>query len=395
MNLASLASSLTADADNIESECSRIDTTISAERGLSYSLSETEQVFDVDGPLAAAISPATGIVLVVVDAVVWRTWAPEIERFFSEVATGHRIVVMSGGEANKGLQSALEVIRHMDECNTLRRSTPVVAIGGGVVCDLVGFAASIYRRGVPYLRVPTTLLAQVDVSVAIKTGVNHGGYRNRIGTFWPADLTVIDRAFLATQSVEQISQGLGEIFKLALIKSEPLFRALEHIPHDWSPNWLVDSDAAANMIRLAMSEMSSDLQNNLWEENLARCVDFGHSFSPLIEMRNGIHHGHAVALDCLLTSCIAANRGFIAPAQIQRIVAVMRRCALPTAHADFANVDFLWESFTETVRHRDGKQHLPAPTGLGRHTFIEDLSRNELAPAVALMQRVSQDHSDD
>lgn len=367
----------------------RITEAISAERRIRYSLAETDQVFGVDGPLTAAIEAAEGSVLIVVDAAVWETSAAEIEAYFGKIAATHRILVLSGGEASKGLDGTLDVIQAMDECKTLRRSTPVVAIGGGVVCDLVGFAASIYRRGVPYYRVPTTLLSQVDVSVAIKTGVNHGGFRNRIGTFWPPELTVIDRRFLATQSKEHLSQGLGEVFKLALIKSEPLFELLEHIPRDWEPSWLAQSEAAAQIMRLAIREMADDLRDNLWEENLARCVDFGHSFSPIFEMRTGVHHGHAVALDCLLTSCIAAGRGLLDPAQLSRIVAVMRRCELPTSNHDFADTELLWESFTESMRHRDGHQHLPTPKGIGNFTFIEDLERAELDRAMTVMRRVA------
>src|SRR5665213_604672 len=317
-------------------------TAISAERTIRYSVIETEKTFAHDGPLASVIRGVAGTVLVVIDSAVWRIAAKEIGAYLAEATTSHRIVVLPGGEQNKTLKRALEIVDAMDQSNTPRRSAPVIAIGGGVICDLVGFAASIYRRGVPYFRVPTTLLSQVDVSVAIKTGVNRGGYRNRIGAFWPAELTLIDRSFLSSQSRVEISHGLGEVFKLALIKSEPLFGQLERIPHGWSPEWLSIDESAAKLMRLAIEEMAVELRADLWEDDLARCVDFGHSFSPLIEMRNGIHHGHAVALDCLLSLCIAINRGLINRQYLDRAVAVMLRCALPTGHVDFANIELLW-----------------------------------------------------
>ncbi|WEO77314.1 sedoheptulose 7-phosphate cyclase [Cryobacterium sp. SO2] len=366
------------------------DLTVAAQRETRYRIVETPAAFALDSPLTEALHSARGTTLIVVDDAVWATSRRKIQEYLDVVTVAHRVLVLPGGESNKTLEHVLRVVEEMDECVTPRRSSPIVAIGGGVVCDVVGFAASVYRRGVPYIRVPTTLLAQVDVSVAIKTGVNRGGYRNRLGAFWPAKLTVLDRHFLATQSVVEISHGLGEIFKLAVIKSPELFGQLEQLPAGWSPAWIATDELSAQFSRLAVAEMAEDLGTNLWEDDLARCVDFGHSFSPLIEMRNGQHHGHAVALDGLLSSCLAAERGLIDGETLERIVAVMRRCALPTSHPDYADVDLLWESFRETIAHRDGHQHLPLPTAIGRCTFIEDLSRDELPGAVRLMRRVTE-----
>ncbi len=337
------------------------------------------------GPLRRVLQEHTGEQLVVVDEALWPTYGPAIEALLAESA--HRILRLPAGEQNKTLDATLRVVEAMDACRIPRRSSPVLAIGGGVLCDLVGFAASIYRRGVPYIRVPTTLLAQVDVSAAIKTGVDHNGFRNRLGTFWPAALTVVDHGFLATQTSEQISQGLGEVFKLALIASEDLFARLARLPADWSPQWFATSADAAALMRQALELMVAELSDDLWEDNLARRVDFGHSFSPLIEMRTGLHHGHAVALDCLLGASIAAGRGLLATETLPHIAAVMRRCALPVRHRAFEDVDELWTALAEVVHHRDGAQHLPVPIDLGKHAFLEDLTRAELAAAVRRLRR--------
>lgn len=365
--------------------------TIAAERDTRYDIIETTDVFAAAGPLAALLADAAGTALIVLDEAVWRSYGARAVAFLDRTSPRHRVLVLQGGEANKTLAAVLEVVQAMDECHTLRRSSPVVVFGGGVVCDIVGFAASIYRRGVPYVRVPTTLLAQVDVSVAIKTGINHGGFRNRLGAFWPARTTIIDPGFLASQSEDDLSHGLGEMIKLGIIKSARLFEALEDLPEDWDAAWMAEDALAAEARRLAVVEMARDLEDNLWEDALARCVDFGHSFSPLIEMGNGLPHGHAVALDCLLSSCLAAGRGLTDMRSLSRIVSVMRRCRVPTSHADFADVDLLWASFTETVTHRDGHQHLPLPSGLGSHVFLEDLTREELGAAVELMRRIAGD----
>ncbi|MBR7836088.1 sedoheptulose 7-phosphate cyclase [Actinospica durhamensis] len=360
--------------------------TVSRDRNHRYSVVTSGEALSPAGPLRTVLEDCAGELLVVVDEAIWPGRGARIQALLS--GTPHRILTLAGGERNKNLDAVLRVVAAMDEVRVLRRSSPVLAIGGGVLCDLVGFAASIYRRGVPYVRVPTTLLAQVDVSAAIKTGIDHNGFRNRLGAFWPAALTVVDHGFLATQSVEQISQGLGEVFKLGLIASEELFGRLARLSGDWTPEWFATDPAAAELMNLALEVMVGELSEDLWEQDLARRVDFGHSFSPLIELRTGLHHGHAVALDCLLSASIAAGRGLLAVDALPEIAAVMRRCALPVRHPGFADVDLLWETLTEVTRHRDGAQHLPVPIDLGKHAFLEDLTRAELAAAVARLRQV-------
>ncbi len=360
--------------------------TVSRDRNHRYSVVTSGAALSPTGPLRTVLEDCAGPLLVVVDEALWPSHGARIEALLA--GRRHRILALPGGERHKTLDAVLRVVDAMDEVRVLRRSSPVLAVGGGVVCDLVGFAASIYRRGVPYVRVPTTLLAQVDVSAAIKTGIDHNGFRNRLGAFWPAELTVVDHGFLATQTAEQISQGLGEVFKLGLIASEELFDRLARLPRDWSPQWFASDPAAAELMRLALEVMVAELAEDLWEQDLARRVDFGHSFSPLIELRTGLHHGLAVALDCLLSAAISAGRGLLAVDALAQIAAVMRRCGLPVRHPGFTDVDLLWETLAEVSRHRDGAQHLPVPIDLGKHAFLEDLTRAELAAAVSRLSRV-------
>jgi 3-dehydroquinate synthase len=150
----------------------------------------------------------------------------------------------------------------MEDFGLLRRSEPVIAIGGGSLLDSVAFACSIYRRGVPYIRVPTTLLGIVDVSVAIKTGVNHLGRRNRLGTYYPPSAVFLYRKFIETQSDREICNGLGEILKLAIIEDLSLFLLLEANSALLRKEKFQYGAIPVKVINRAITVMINNLQNN-------------------------------------------------------------------------------------------------------------------------------------
>ena len=148
------------------------------------------------------------------------------------------------------------------------RREPIIAIGGGVLLDIVGFACSIYRRGIPYIKVPTTLLAIVDASVGSKVAVNHFGRRNRLGAYYPPIATLIDKKFIKTQSEREIINGIAEIFKLAVIKSPELFALLEENAELLIEEKFQHGAVPVRVINLAITDMIAELGPNLWEKKL-------------------------------------------------------------------------------------------------------------------------------
>jgi len=168
----------------------------------------------------------------------------------------------------------------------LRRREPFLAIGGGVLLDIAGMGACLYRRGVPFVRVPTTLLAIVDASVGVKNGVDYccaltdETYKNRVGSFYAPSACLLDPAFIATQDSRNICNGFGEIMKLALVRSTDLFELLEthgknlakakFAEHSEVPDGVGD-----RVINLSIQIMLEELGPNLWETTLERCVDYG------------------------------------------------------------------------------------------------------------------------
>ncbi len=164
---------------------------------------------------------------VVVDRNVERVYSTRIHDYFAYHRVEAKILSFPGGEENKSIDNFLCILMELDAFPISRRDEPVIAIGGGVLTDAVGFAASTYRRGVPHINVPTTLMGYIDASVGIKTGINFNGNKNRLGTFAPPLMVLLDRSFLKTLPRRHILNGVCEIIKLAVIKDPELFTLLE------------------------------------------------------------------------------------------------------------------------------------------------------------------------
>ncbi|MBP2707982.1 sedoheptulose 7-phosphate cyclase [Microbispora sp. RL4-1S] len=336
---------------------------------------------------------STATRLVVLDHSIDELYGDRVRAYFDANSVPVEYLTLPGLEESKSIENVLKIVSRLNDVGTNRLSSPPIAIGGGVLTDVVGLAASLYRRGIPYVRVTTTLLAQVDVSVAAKTGINYEGYRNRLGTYSPPPRTLIDRMFLATVPRHQLRNGMGEILKMALIKDPRLFALLERHGADLIETRFQDPDGtlgavASEVIGRAIAGMAEELEPNLWEKNLRRSVDYGHSFSPLVEMRAlpELLHGEAVTLDCVFSAVLAVRRGLLDPADLDRIVAVTRRLTLRPSHPLFCDADLLREALADTVRHRDGQQNLPILTGIGRVCFLNDVGDAEIAAAAAVME---------
>jgi len=165
--------------------------------------------------------------VVVVDDNVYALYGERIDAYFAHHDVQVKLMVLETTEENKDIQMALQIAEAVHELGIDRRLDPVIAIGGGVCMDIVGFAASIYRRRTPYIRVPTTLMGYVDASVGAKSGVNFLGKKNKLGCYLPPALALLDRSFLASLDARQLSNGAAEIMKMAMVKDKELFSLLE------------------------------------------------------------------------------------------------------------------------------------------------------------------------
>ncbi len=325
--------------------------------------------------------------VVVIDHRVDELYGDKIRRYYDHQEVKAHILTLPVSEERKDLDTAMTIVRHLETVGVLRRSDPVVGIGGGVLLDLVGFAASLYRRGIPYIKIPTNGMAMWDAAVGIKTAVNVLERRNRLGSYHAPAKALLDKSFLKTVDQRDLSNGMGELLKLAVIKDSRLFDLLEQHSAMLLETRFQDPVVAPEVIARAVEGMLEELAGNLWELTLERSVDFGHSFAPLLEMKAlpELLHGEAVALDVLLSCWIAHRRGLQTAKDVQRVIKVMSDMKLPLTHRFFERPELLTEALTDTMRHRDGAQRLPMPVGIGQCTFINDLSEIEIKAAAQKM----------
>ncbi|MEU9129467.1 sedoheptulose 7-phosphate cyclase [Kitasatospora sp. NPDC048540] len=364
--------------------------TVTTALPVSYQVRFTPHLLDPADPALARAGGPAGRRLVVVEARVHELYGDRIHRYFLARRVAYELCVLPAHERVKDMESVFRVAEQMDRFGISRRGEPVIAMGGGVLMDVVGLACSLYRRSTPFVRVPTTLIGLVDAGVGAKTGVNFGRHKNRLGTYHPATATLLDPAFLATLDHRHLSNGMAEILKVALIKDRRLFELLDAHGPDLVAERFQGPTAGTEVLTRAVHGMLEELQPNLWEHRLERSMDYGHSFSPTVEMRAlpELLHGEAVCLDMALTTVLAARRGLLDLEQRERVLALMRRLRLPVFHP-LMEPDTLGDALTDTVRHRDGRQRLPLPVGIGDGCFVDDLTPAELAAAAADLEELS------
>ena len=323
---------------------------------------------------------------VVVDSNVMLYYGQAIRDYFATNQVDARIIPFTSGEEYKTVERYLSIARELDAFPICRRDEPIIAIGGGVLTDVVGFVASCYRRGVPHIKVPTTLMGYVDASIGVKAGINFNGNKNRLGGFVPPVKVLLDRAFLKTLPKRHILNGVCEIIKLAIIRDSGLFGLLEASGAK-SIETRFQDDAGGAILDRSITGMLEELQSNLLEEELARKVDFGHTFSYGLEThyQASLFHGEAVLLDVALSTLIAAGRQLMSNADVERIFSLMAVLGLiPDPTNLDANV--LWQSLQERVYHRNGLQRVPLPYGIGGCVFVNDVSRDEIELAVKALE---------
>lgn len=302
-----------------------------------------------------------------------------------------RVIVIPTGEHNKHMNTVIHVCERAHK-ELLGRSALFIAIGGGVLTDIVAFSASMYRRQTDCIRIGTTLVGQVDASIGIKCGVNLGAHKNLIGAYHPSTAVIVDPCFLKTLSLPHLRCGLAEIIKLGVMKDELLFNLVVG-NHNELLATRFQCEYGNEIIQRAIRGMVEELECNPYEQDRRRLMDFGHTFSPYLESASSfrIQHGEAVSIDIALTSIIANLLGYLSSTDLERILTGLRQLGLPTWHSLLASPE-LYGSLYQIVLHRDHKLNLPLPCSVGSGTFLdglEDLPSDIVRQAVDLLRNQS------
>lgn len=295
------------------------------------------------------------------------------------LGTSCKFLVLESVEKTKSIEQALKVCEAALSMN-LKRRGQIVGFGGGVCLDIAGLAAAIYRRGVTHVKIPTTLIGQIDAGIGIKNGINFCGKKSVVGTFYPPALTLLDATFLSSLNIVHIRDGLSEAFKIALISDKYLFELIEVNSNVFFEKKLSDQ-AGRLLIRRSVEGMLRELSQNLYElDGYERKVDFGHTFSPYIESVSGYHitHGQAVAIDMAISSVLAFRLELINQQILGRILRLIQALGLPL-YAPCISSSGLHASLSGIVAHRNGALNLVVPAGIGISKFITDLAEIKLS----------------
>jgi 3-dehydroquinate synthase len=249
-------------------------------------------------------------------------------------------VVLPDGEQYKNA-ATLNQIYDALLTHRCERKTTLIALGGGVIGDLTGFAAATYLRGVPFIQVPTTLLAQVDSSVGGKTGINHPLGKNMIGAFYQPRLVLADTATLETLPDRELSAGLAEVIKYGLIRDLPFFEWLERSMEKLLAR---DPEALAYAIRRSCENKAEVVAADEREGGIRALLNLGHTFGHAIEAGLGYGnwlHGEAVAAGTVMAADLSRRLGWLAEADVARIRALFQRARLPTTAPDLGPETYL------------------------------------------------------
>lgn len=248
-----------------------------------------------------------------------------ILRLYGHAFPAVPVISIGLGEKNKTLETLSLIFDKLVE-HEADRSTFIVAIGGGIVCDVAGFAASVFMRGLPFGFVSTSLLSQVDASVGGKNGVNFGGYKNMLGVFNQPEFVIIDTSMLETLDKREFRSGFAEIVKAAAIRDESLFGYIEKHCADALNN---KPDIMEKLIHESVLIKSRVVLLDEKEKGERKILNFGHTFAHAIEHTTGMLHGEAVSLGMVLAANLSVKLGLLPGSESDRITQVLRRLNLP------------------------------------------------------------------
>ncbi|MBF0309966.1 MAG: 3-dehydroquinate synthase [Magnetococcales bacterium] len=285
-------------------------------------------------------------------------------------------VVLPDGEVHKNWQTLdtlfAELIRHRFE-----RGSTLLALGGGVIGDMTGFAAASFQRGIDFIQIPTTLLAQVDSSVGGKTGINHTLGKNLIGAFHQPRLVVIDVETLTTLPKRQLAAGLAEVIKYGIIWDEGFFALLEErMDHLLA----LDGEWLGEIIRVSCAIKAEVVRQDEREHGVRALLNLGHTFGHALETLIGygeILHGEAVAIGMVMAARLGERLGRHGKEEVERMRALMVRAGLPVSAPPLSKEAF-FEVMGRDKKVRSGRMRFVVPQGIGRATTEADIPREEV-----------------
>jgi 3-dehydroquinate synthase len=312
------------------------------------------------------------------------TVAPLYLEALVEALRGYQVntVVLPDGENYKNL----ETMKSIYDCllqHKHNRTTTLIALGGGVIGDMAGYAAATYQRGVKFIQIPTTLLSQVDSSVGGKTGVNHPLGKNMIGAFHQPQCVIIDTQVLKTLPSRELSAGLAEVIKYGLISDRDFFQWLEQYHHQLL---LGEPKVIAEVIERSCQNKASVVAKDEKETGIRAILNLGHTFGHAIETIKGYGewlHGEAVAAGMVIASELSHQLGWLSHNDVDRVKRLLQYVNLPISLPNDISPEQLLETMQLDKKVVNGNLRLILLRAIGHAIIAEKVSYNQIRQAIA------------
>jgi len=281
------------------------------------------------------------------------------------------IITIGSGETIKNLDTVRDIYGKLVDLKA-DRSTYIIGIGGGIVCDICGFVASTYMRGLRFGYIPTTLLAQVDAAVGGKSGVNLGGYKNLVGVFNQPEFVLCDVKLLKTLPQKEVLCGIAEIIKHAAIADINLF---EHLQNNCKIAINLEVDVIEKLVYDSVVIKSKIVNRDETEKGERRKLNFGHTFGHAIEKCTNFNHGEAVSAGMAFASALSVEKGLLEFVEANRLKLLLEKFRLPT-QVDVSS-DVISDAIEKDKKREGDNVHFVFLKGLG-NAIVEEISMDDL-----------------
>ncbi|MBF9001783.1 MULTISPECIES: 3-dehydroquinate synthase [Vibrio] len=346
----------------------------------SYPISIGAGLFN--DPALLSLSPKHKV-LVISNVTVAPLYAAKVTAMLDAIGCESSVLELPDGEKYKSLETFNTIMTHLIEHN-YSRDMVVIALGGGVIGDLVGFASACYQRGVDFIQIPTTLLSQVDSSVGGKTAVNHPMGKNMIGAFYQPKSVLIDTDCLKTLPDREFPAGMAEVIKYGIIYDEAFFVWLEE---NLDALYAHDVKALTHAIARCCSIKAEVVAQDEKESGIRALLNLGHTFGHAIEAELGYGnwlHGEAVAAGTVMAARTAHLQGLITEQQVDRIIAILKRAKLPVHTPDSMSFEDFMKHMMRDKKVLAGELRFVLPTSIGTAEVVKGVPEAVIKQAIDL-----------
>ncbi|WP_086228026.1 MULTISPECIES: 3-dehydroquinate synthase [Campylobacter] len=290
------------------------------------------------------------------------------------------VITIADGEEYKNLATIEDILEQLF-VSRLDRSSTIIALGGGVISDMSGFTASIYERGIDFITIPTTLLAQVDASVGGKTGVNNKFGKNLIGSFYQPKAVYCESRFLKSLPKREFAAGIAEAIKMAIMFDREFFEFFESCDID-------NQDDLTKIIKRCVELKAMVVSQDEREKGLRAVLNYGHTFAHVIENElnyKGLLHGEAVAIGMNMANRLAVNLGLLSVKEFDRIENLLIKFDLPTKYK-IKDENAFYNAFSLDKKSENSVIKFILPNEIGKNLIKSDISKERVLEVLGLFK---------